>query len=325
MKRVLGIGNALVDVLIKVENEDLLKDLNIRKGSMQLVDSEFKNMLLSKTMNLNNTRASGGSSANTINGMASLGVKTGYIGKIGNDETGEFFLSDLKNNNIETFVKRCSTETGIATVLITPDSERTFGTYLGASVELDANDIEDLMFRNYSLLHLEGYLLFNKELINKALMLAKTNNLIVSLDLASYNVVEANLDFIRDIITNYVDIVFANEEEAKAFTGKSAEAALDEIAGICDTAIVKIGKHGSLIKNNSKETRVSATPARVIDTTGAGDLYAAGFLYGFSKGLTMEKCGETGALLAGKVIEVIGAKIPSGTWSEIREMLKNQK
>ncbi len=325
MKRVLGIGNALVDLLIRIENEDLLKELNLRKGSMQLVDSDFKNMLLSRTLNLKNTRASGGSAANTINGMASLGVETGYIGKIGMDETGDFFLSDLKNNNIETFVKRCKTETGIASVLISPDSERTFGTYLGASVELGAGDLEDSMFMNYQILHLEGYLIFNKDLINKTLKLAKANNMIVSLDLASYNVVEANLDFIRDITEKYIDIVFANEEEAKAFTGKSAEMALDEIANICNTAVVKIGKHGSLIKNKSNVICIDPIPSKVVDTTGAGDLYAAGFLYGLSGGLPLGKCGETGALLAGKVIEVIGAKIPADKWEDIRQKIKDER
>ncbi len=323
MAGILGIGNALVDLLIMVENEDIIRELKLGKGSMQLVDSEFKNMMLSKTGNLKNTKASGGSAANAINGVASLGVKAGYIGKVGNDSTGDFFLDDMNKNKVETFVKRSDTGTGISTVLITPDSERTFGTYLGASVEISDKDVDENIFRNYKILHLEGYLIFNKDLVLKSLKLAKDNEMIVSLDLASYNLVEANIDFLKEIITKYIDVVFANEEEAKAFTGKDAEEAVEEIAKICEIAVVKIGKHGSLIQHGGTLTKISPVKAKVIDTTGAGDLYAAGFLYGLSKGLPLYKCGEAGSLLSGKVIEVIGAKIPAESWVELREKIND--
>lgn len=322
MKRVLGIGNALVDLLIRVENEDLLKELNLGKGSMQLVDSKFRNLVLSKTEHLVKTEASGGSSANTIYGIASLGIETGYIGKIGFDEVGDFFLNDLINNHINTYLTRSKTETGVASTIITPDTERTFGTYLGASVELGASDLDESLFKEYQILHLEGYLTFNKDLIDKALELAKTNKMIVSLDLASYNLVKTNLDYLRNITNRSVDIVFANEEEAIAFTGKLPEQALDEIAQMCNIAIVKLGKNGSIIKQNQIITRIDAIPSKVIDTTGAGDLYAAGFLFGYSKGLPIEKCGKIGALLAAKVIEVIGAKIPSEAWNEVRDKIR---
>jgi len=323
MKRVLGIGNALVDLLIRVENEDLLKELSLGKGSMQLVNSDFKNLVLSKTKNLKKSQASGGSAANTIHGIASLGAETAYIGTIGNDELGEFFLTDLKNNNITTFLNRSETETGVASTLITPDSERTFGTYLGAAVELNASDLQESVFKNYQILHLEGYLVLNTALVEKALQLAKSNGMTVSLDLASYNVVEANLEFLRNITSKYVDIVFANEEEAKAFTGKSPEEALEEIATMCEIAVVKTGKSGSLIKDKHSFSKVEATPSKVIDTTGAGDLYAAGFLYGYSRGLSSEKSAKIGAILAGKVIEEIGAKIQDDTWIGIRETVKD--
>jgi sugar/nucleoside kinase (ribokinase family) len=322
MARVLGIGNALVDVLIRLENDDLLKELGLLKGSMQLVDRDFKNLVFSKTDHLSKVQASGGSAANTIHGLASLGVETAYIGKIGNDELGNFFMNDLKNNHIKPLLKHSTTETGVASTFITPDTERTFGTYLGAAVEVGPDDLEDSLFAGYNFLHIEGYLVFNTSLVEAILKLAKAKNMTISLDLASFNVVEANLDFLKKITGTYVDIVFANEEEAKAFTGKSPEKALTEIADICNIAVVKTGKQGSMVKQGGEMYRIGAISAKVIDTTGAGDLYAAGFLYGLTKGLSLAQCGHIGALLAGKVIETIGAKIPSDVWNDIKKGVK---
>jgi sugar/nucleoside kinase (ribokinase family) len=322
MNNVLGIGNALVDILIRLENENLLHELNLQKGSMQLVDKNFINLVLSKTKQISNVKASGGSAANTIHGLASLGIETAYIGKVGNDELGDFFLNDMKNNRIKPYLKHSNTETGVASTLITPDSERTFGTYLGAAVELDNTDLNQDFFTGFQYFHLEGYLVLNTSLVETALKIAKAKNMTVSLDLASYNVVEANLDFLRDIVSKYVDIVFANEEEAKAFTGKAPEAALDEIASMCNIAVVKIGKNGSLIKHGNDIYRVGAISANVIDTTGAGDLFAAGFLYGLVKCLSLYQCGHIGALLAGKVIEIMGAKITDCVWDDIKAGVK---
>lgn len=322
MSKVLGIGNALVDILIRLREDDLLNELKLQKGSMQLVDRDFQDQVFAKTQQLNKAQASGGSSANTIHGLASLGVETAYIGKVGNDELGDFFAEDLKNSKIKPFLKRSETGTGVALALISPDSERTFGTYLGAAVEVNAQDLDESLFAGYQFFHLEGYLVLNTELVETALKLAKARNMIVSLDLASFNVVEAHLEFLRNITRKYVDIIFANEEEAKAFTGKEPEEALHEIASMCNIAVVKIGKNGSLIKQGNDEYRVGAIPSNVIDTTGAGDLYAAGFLYGMVKGFGIDRCAHIGALLAGKVIEVIGAKIDNEVWSAIKEQVK---
>jgi sugar/nucleoside kinase (ribokinase family) len=324
MSRVLGIGNALVDVLIKLKDESLLNELGLKKGSMQLVDKDFKNMVLSKTQNLDIAQASGGSAANTVHGLASLGVDTGFIGKVGDDELGKFFVSDMKQSRIKPFLKQTNTETGVASALISPDSERTFGTYLGAAIELGADDFEESIFTGYQFLHLEGYLVFNKDLMGKALDIARVKNMNVSLDLASFNVVESNRDYLRSIAHEYVDIIFANEEEAKAFTGdtEDPEEALNDIASLCNIAVVKLGKNGSLIKQGDEIFRVGAIPSKVVDTTGAGDLYAAGFLYGLIKGLALDQCGHIGALLAGKVIENIGAKIDICDWEKIKMGVK---
>jgi len=191
--------------------------------------------------------------------------------------------------------------------MISKDGERTFGTFLGAAIELSANHINDNQFADYDILHVEGYLVQNHELLEAILKTAKNNGLKVSIDLASYNVVEDNIDFIKEMVTKYVDIIFANEEEAKAFTGMEPEAALEEISKVADIAIVKIGKKGSMIKQGNTIVNVDVREIEPIDTTGAGDIYAAGFLYGLI--IICLKICELGSLLASTVIENIGAKI----------------
>lgn len=188
-------------------------------------------------------------------------------------------------------------------------------THLGAAVELDAADLNPDFFKPYDILYLEGYLILNKSLVVKACELAKANDMKVALDLASYNVVEANLTEFREIIKKYVDIVFANEEEAKAFTGCSPYEALNNISDICEVAVVKVGREGSLIKRGEEIIKVGTIQVQSVDTTGAGDLYASGFLYGYACGFSLENCGLFGSVLAGNVIEVVGAKMDDERWS----------
>jgi sugar/nucleoside kinase (ribokinase family) len=322
MDKVLGMGNALVDVMTIISSDEILATLGLPKGSMQLVDDQLSNRVLENTKHLKSVIASGGSAANTIHGIAKLGVETGFIGKVGKDEMGNLFKTDLENSNIKPLLLESSTASGKAIAFVSPDSERTFATYLGAAVELSASDLTPEMFQGYQYFHIEGYLVQNHDLIETAVKLAKKQGLKVSLDLAAFNVVEANLTFLQHIIKNYVDIVFANEDEAKAFTGSEPFAAVDQIAEICEIAVVKVGKKGSLIKTNNQLTQVGIIDVNSIDTTGAGDLYAAGFLTGLIKGKTTEECGKMGALLAGKVIENLGAKISEANWSFIFAHLK---
>ncbi len=324
MKKILGLGNALVDIITELEDENLLTKLNLPKGSMTLVDNELSQAILKDTQHFKQTKASGGSAANTIHGLAKLNVPVGFIGKIGNDELGHFFETDMTNNHITTHLLTSNTNSGKAVALITKDAERTFATYLGASVELSSNDIKKEVFSNYDMLYVEGYLVQNHELLEKALQTAKSCGMEVVLDLASYNVVEDNLSFIQEMVKKYADIVFANEEEAAAFTGiKDPENALTEIAKSSQLSVVKIGKKGSLISNKGKKHQVGAQKVNSIDTTGAGDLYAAGFLYGYINNLPMEKCGEIGTTLAQEVIQTIGAKISDNNWENIRKKIKN--
>jgi sugar/nucleoside kinase (ribokinase family) len=316
-------GNALVDIMTSLNNDELLEQLNLAKGSMQLADKEFINRVVSCTQNLEKRQSSGGSAANTIHGLAKLGVETGFVGKIGNDNFGNFFKEDLENSGINPKLYKSQNESGIAIALVSPDSERTFATFLGAAIELSADDIKKETFEGFDYFHIEGYLVQNHDLLNKAVKLAKENNLIVSIDMASFNVVEENLEFLKSLVKNYVDIVFANEEEAKAFTGKEPKDAVNEISEYCDIAIVKIGKHGSLIKTKNETYKIDVIEANSIDTTGAGDLYAAGFLYGLINNFAMQKCGNFGSILSGKVIEVIGAKMNNQKWKDIKELIEN--
>lgn len=323
MAKVIGLGNALMDIMTPLENDDILKQIDFPRGSMQLVDAEKSNEILKLTSHLKSSLASGGSAANTIHAIARLGMEAAFVGKVGKDDFGKLFEEDLVQSRITPSLFYSETETGRAVAMVSPDSERTFGTYLGAAVEMGPQEMTIDVFKGYDLLHIEGYLVFNEKLIEKAIVTAKEAGLKVSMDLASFNVVEAKLDFLKRMANDYVDIIFANEEEAKAFTGEeNPEKALDMIAELVDISIVKIGKDGSMIKQKGTITKVGVIKADPIDTTGAGDYFAGGFIYGYLNGLTHKQSGEIGALLAGKVIEQMGCHIPKDIWDEIIEEVK---
>jgi sugar/nucleoside kinase (ribokinase family) len=325
MKKILGIGNALVDVVTLLDDDLILEKFGLPKGSMQLVDGEKSGKVKSGTTNFSRTLASGGSAANTIHGLSLLGVASGFIGSIGKDETGDFFENDLKNAGVKTYLIRRHAPTGTAIALITPDSERTFATHLGAAVELNAEDMNPSDFKEYDILYLEGYLIYNKALVEKACKMAKTNKMKIALDLASYNVVEANLSDFKEIVEKFVDIIFANEEEAKAFTGLDAATAVFRLSELCETAVVKVGAEGSWLKRGEEVIKIGTIPATCRDTTGAGDLYASGFLYGIARNDSLENCGLYGAILSGKVIEIPGARLDHTKWGEIRGMIEEIK
>ena len=207
----------------------------------------------------------------------------------------------------------------MASTFISPDGERTFGTYLGAASTLKAEELSIEMFRGYTYLFIEGYLVQDHDMILRAIELAKEAGLQVCLDMSSYNIVEQDHDFFSLLINKYVDIVFANEEEARAFTGKEPQEAVDVIAKMCSIAIVKMGAKGALIRKGTEEVQVEAVVVdKVADTTGAGDYFAAGFLYGLTCGYSLEKCGKTGAVLSGNIIRVIGAEMPADWWEGIK-------
>jgi sugar/nucleoside kinase (ribokinase family) len=318
MKRILGIGNALVDVMTLIEGDYILQEFKLPKGSMQLVDLEKSKGIKSATTIFPRTWTSGGSAANTIHGLAMLGADTGFIGSIGKDDTGDFFENDMKKAGVNTLLIRRNAATGTALALITKDTERTFATYLGAAVELSADDFKPMLFEGYDILYLEGYLINDFQVTETACRLARDNKMLVALDLASYNVVETSLTQFKKIVEGYVDILFANELEARAFTGLEPEKALPVLSELSKIVILKVGADGSWVKSREELIKVSAFPMKCIDTTGAGDLYAAGFLYGFAQDLSLEKCGILGSFLAGKVIEIVGARMDKDKFAEIR-------
>jgi len=319
MRKILGIGNALVDVITLIDNDQILQRFLLPKGSMTLVDSEKSRLVRSETSRFKKSFASGGSAANTIHGLAMLDAKTGFIGSVGKDETGDFFESDMKEAGVKTTLLRRDSATGTAVALISKDTERTFATHLGAAVELSSADLKPEYFKPYKILYMEGYLIIDRSLVEKACKIAIANNMKIALDLASYNVVNAKLNDFKYIITNYVDILFANEEEARSYTGLGPDESLTRIADQVEIAVVKTGKDGSLIKRGEDRVKIGALPVSCKDTTGAGDLYASGFLYGYANDLPLEKCGVLGALLAGNVIEMVGARIPEKKWPVIRK------
>lgn len=328
MKKVLGMGNALVDILMELNDDQLLSDFDLPKGSMQLIDNERAKTIDTATSHLQKTLTTGGSASNTIHGIAHLGTSTGFIGKVGKDEKGKLFYSDMQNSSINPILIESESMTGFATAFVSKDGERTFATFLGAAAEMNPEDITHSLFDGYDVFHIEGYLVQNQELIKKSVQLAKQKGLTVSLDLASYNVVEANLEFLHELVKNQVDIVFANEEEAKSFTQKEPEEALHEIAKLCDIAIVKIGAKGSLVKRGNEQHYLQAYESVRRDTTGAGDIYASGFLHGYVNNYSLETCGKLGSYLSSKIIAVMGPKFSDAKWKEmyadIKEIKKNR-
>jgi sugar/nucleoside kinase (ribokinase family) len=321
MKKVLGMGNALVDIMTRLKNDEILQQYKLPRGSMQLIDHMLIKDLLESTLHLPKKLSSGGSAANTMHGLARLGTNSAFIGKVGNDEFGSIFREDLEKSQIVPLLFVSLASTGRSFAMVSPDGERTMATYLGAAVELSEDDIDSSIFQGYDFFHIEGYLVQNHKLIEKAVRLAKRNKLKVSLDMASYNVVEANREFFGTLLEEYVDIVFANEEEARAYTGKSPADSLEILSRDCEVAVVKLGDKGSMIQSGNEQHKIGIVEANCLDTTGAGDLYAAGFLHGLSIGQSLEKCGKAGAILSGKVIEQLGAKINDEDWNEIRSLV----
>lgn len=322
MKKIIGMGNALVDVLVSIPDDRILNELGLLKGSMRLVDTAFSERVLDHVCSFERSVQSGGSASNTIHGLARLGEECAFIGKISDDEFGRIFKNDLLNCSINPVLFTDRASTGKAVALISPDSERTFATYLGAAVKLCPSEISSDLFRDYQYFHIEGYLVQDHKLIEKALHTAKTMGLTTSLDLASFNIVGENLEFLNSIIEKYVDIVFANEEESLAFTGFSPEESVRKISGMCNIAVVKIGARGSLVSCGNDVCLIDPFKVEPVDTTGAGDLYASGFLYGLMNGMPITRSGRIGSFLAAKVIEKVGAKIHECEWTKIREEIK---
>jgi sugar/nucleoside kinase (ribokinase family) len=309
MKKILGIGNALVDVLVEINDESIFQKFGLKKGGMEMISAELKNEIHREIKGLKQTVVSGGSNSNTIYGLAQLGAPVGYIGKIGQDDMGSFFKKDMEHAGVNTHLAYSKIDTGIATTFITQGGERTFATYLGAASTQTPNDLHENIFSQYDIIHVEGYLIFNRDLILNICKLAKKCGLQISMDMASYNLVETQFPLVEELMRNYVDIIFANEEEAFAFTGKKEREALEMLSTYCPVSVVKLGAEGSLVRINGETTIIPAVKAHCKDTTGAGDIFAAGFLYGLTNNYTIADTGALASKLGAKCVETIGARI----------------
>lgn len=327
MKRVIGIGNALTDMLVNLSSDEVLTRYNIARGSMSLVDSKLQSEVSKAVAGRPYSLSLGGSADNTIRAMARLGAEVGFIGKVGRDTTGDFFEQALSNLGIQPVIFRGENRSGKCVSLISPDGERTMLTHLGAALELHADEISEQVFTGYDCLYIEGYLVQDHTLISSVARKAKQCGLKVAIDLASFNVVAENIDFLRELVREYVDIVFANEDEAKTFSGESEPInALQYISEMCSLAVVKIGMKGALIKQGEQVVHVGImAAAKRVDTTGAGDFYAAGFLYGLTLGLDLRQCGTIGAVTAGKVIEIVGTTLSDEAWEDIFKYVNRVK
>lgn len=320
MEKIIGIGNALVDVLVRLEDDSVLERMQLPKGGMTLIDEAQQNELRACMKGLSVEKATGGSAGNTILALAHLGEKAGFVGKVGRDDLGKFYADNCKAVGIEARLLECGLPTGVANTFISPDGERTFGTHLGAAATLKPGDITPKLFEDVSLAHIEGYLVQNHDLMEAICQTAMEQSVQLSLDLASYNVVAADLPFFRHLVQDYIDIVFANQEEAAAFTGKKDPLeALREIAAYKCLAVVKLGGKGASARLGDEEVVVEANKVPVVDTTAAGDFFAGGFLYGLDKGVSLQECLRFGTLLAGHIIGVVGTRLPEETWKEIRK------
>ena len=323
MKSILGIGNALTDILAVFPDETMLREYHLPPGSMQHVDHETGDRIWDKLKEVGVKYVPGGSAANTITCTSIFGMPSGFIGKIGNDELGHLYRSSLEQSGVKTTLLTGTKGSGRAMCFITgANAERTFADYMGAALELVPEDLKPEFFEGYDYFHIEGYLVQNQDLIRKAVQMAKEAGCIISIDMASYNVVESNEAFFHNLVEKYIDIVFANESEARAYTKKEPREALDELAEQCRIAIVKVGKDGSMVKAGDEYHFIDPWPAATIDATGAGDTYAAGFLYAHSLGMPLKVCGEVGSIIAAKVVEVIGTKIDIPRWKAAKEEIR---
>jgi sugar/nucleoside kinase (ribokinase family) len=263
----------------------------------------------------------GGSASNTMVGLAKLGGKARFICKVGNDDLGDVYSLNLYRNGVEGYIRKSSTPTGRVLSAVTPDTQRTMFTYSGASAELMPAEISDASLLDANLLYLEGYLAYHPTILLHCINLAKADNLEVAFDCGSFGVIQDCRFIIDNLIEEQsIDILIANEEEAKILTSVEEDLACMEMAKMAKIAVVKMGKKGSIIGTKDKLIRVEAPKVKAIDTTGAGDLWAAGFLYGYLNGWPLEKCGELASDTASEIVQVMGPIIPEEGYEELIEI-----
>ena len=309
---VVGLGNAIVDIIVSVDDEFLDK-YNLKKGSMNLISSDQSDLFLKNCKVIK--QISGGSSANTITCLASLGNHVQFIGRVKNDELGDFFSNDIKKS--KTIFKTLPITSGASTassiIFITSDAQRTMCTHLGASVEFEPKDIDFESIKQSKYLYLEGYL-WDSELAKNAFIeaskIAQLSDTRIILSLSDSFCVDRHRESFLKLIKNYVDIVFCNESEILSlFQQNKLENCIENISSLCEVVVVTLGSRGSIIVNENNTVAIKPNlSGKVIDTTGAGDVYAGGFIHGLINNSSLERCGELGSLCAGQIVTQIGSR-----------------
>jgi sugar/nucleoside kinase (ribokinase family) len=307
---VCALGSALLDFTVEAD-EELLEKFELKKGEMHLIGTDSSIEILSALESLPMTITPGGSSANTAAGIMNFSGSAVFNGKVGNDRHGEIYIRETEKTGVISNIKKDSSITGHAITFITPDLERTFATHLGAASRFSESDVSVESIVKSRILHLEGYLFEPPGLYDackRAMRNAKSNGTLISIDLSDPALIERIYTRFEKVVQEYADIIFVNEAEAEAFTGKKEVDALNEIAESCSFAVVKIGPEGSIIKHNDTISEIPAYPADLVNTNGAGDMYAAGALYGICRGFSAEQCGRLGSYGASLVVSRGGAR-----------------
>ena len=319
-----GLGNAIVDIIVNIE-DDFLEINNLKKGSMNLINSDESQLLLNNCKVIK--QISGGSSANTVVCLAELGNRVQFIGRVKNDQFGNFFSSDIKKSNaiFNTPPIKKGPSTAHSIILITLDAQRTMCTFLGASIEFEPNNIDFSSIKHSKYLYLEGYL-WDSELAKNAFIeaakIAKLSYTKVILSLSDSFCVDRHRESFLELIQNYVDIVFCNESEALSLFNKNKlEDCQNQFSSLCELVIVTLGSEGSLIIGKTKKEKIKATlKGKLLDTTGAGDMYAGGFIHGLIKNFSIKKCGQMGSICAGHIITQLGSR--SNT--DLQDLIKRE-
>lgn len=316
---ILGIGAPLIDHVLRVDDA-FLEAIQAEKGSMKSIDHPTLRRLLTKAGSQGNLRM-GGSCANTIKGLANLGHQCAMAGKVGEDASGSAFIKSLKKARVASLLVNSSTPTGELACLVTPDGERTFRDFLGASREFTSADLTPEMFNGVKLVHIEGYSLLNGDVAFRAMELAKSAGAKVSFDLSNFELVKAFQSDIVQLLSHHVDILFGNSDETRMLTKCEPQKGCAILRDLCEVVVTLMGPDGCWIGHDYELKRCFAYPVIPLDTTGAGDLFAAGFLHGYLAGRPLTECAHYGALAGAAVVQVYGADLPEETWEELRQKI----
>lgn len=320
---VVGIGNAIVDVITHAD-DTFISEWGLDKGSMALIDEERAHLLYSAMGP--GAETSGGSAANTVAGVASFGGRTGFIGKVRDDQLGEIFRHDIRATGVDFDVAAGldGPSTARCLILVTPDAQRTMNTYLGISSLLDPVDVDEELIAASKVVYCEGYIWDvpqTKQAIVKAFDHARATGAKVGFALSDGFCVDRHRAEFNDLVDRHVDVLFANEDEICSFAEvEDFDTAVEVVRGRCEIAVVTRSEQGSTVVTTDETIHIDAEPAEVLDTTGAGDLYAAGFLFGLTNGHDLATSARLGSAAAAEVISHLGAR-PEIPLTEIAEKL----